>query len=93
MSINDPIIESLEAQWTGRLEAEGRNAIYQLKRDNEYDFDYVRDTAIDAIEKAMFDSTDWEPVKTTDISDIACDIGNRVAEEYWTFNRYGEEKT
>lgn len=91
-NVYERIVSELEQKWTRTLEYEGRNAIYALKVDSSYDFDLVRERAVDAIEKTMFDSEEWELVRATEISDIACEIGNRVAEDYWLDYRAGEEQ-
>jgi hypothetical protein len=77
------LIDELESRYSRILEYEGRNAIYRLKGEEALDFDSVRESAGDAIEEVLFDSDEWELVKAAMISDIACEFGNRLAEEHF----------
>jgi hypothetical protein len=45
--------------------------------------DYRRDCAVDEAEKYMFDCFDFQTIKATDISDIACEIAGEVEFDDW----------
>lgn len=45
--------------------------------------DYRRDCAVDEAERYMFDNEDFQTVKATDISDIACEIADEVEFDDW----------
>lgn len=78
-------VSQLEERYAFLFRSEARAGLFQAFRENRADDrDYRRDCAVDAIERLAFDNLDWELVKATDISDIACEIADEVERDDWT---------
>jgi hypothetical protein len=78
------IVESISKRDEQVMRQEARAGIRQAVREGERDNrDYARDCAVDHIEKHCFGSEDWQTVKATDITDIACEIASEVEFDDW----------
>jgi hypothetical protein len=80
------LVERLEQRWDNRLleiavAYIGRDVDISIGRTADtLDPEEQRENARLAVEKTLFDHADWEPVKATDISDIAYEY----AEKAWS---------
>jgi hypothetical protein len=63
-------IARLEQLWATRMAACAFDARRKARREGR-ELDHQRDEMIDAVEKMLFDSLEWENVEAVDISDIA----------------------
>lgn len=74
----------LEHRFLGALEREARAGLAAAAAEGYGDDrDYRRDRAVDFVEKFCFEADVFQTVKATDISDIACEIADRVEREEW----------
>lgn len=83
--VYERIVTGLEDRYMAAFERVGRDGLAQAAREGQgQDRDYRRECAVDAIEKFMFEDVAFELVKATDVSDIACEVGDRIEREDWT---------
>lgn len=73
----------LEQKWIGFLEAEAHAAVIALSLAAKESLDAIRDAAIDAVEKVLFEADEWVNVPATEISDLAYEVGGYIASDYW----------
>lgn len=77
-------VERIRHRHDAVMRQEARAGIAQAEREGmSNDRDYRRDCAVDAIEKHCFSAFDWQTVKATDITDIACEIADEVESDDW----------
>jgi hypothetical protein len=81
--VYERIVARVESEHAEPMRSEARKGIAQAAHEGNSDRDYRRDCAVDAVEKYAFDHPDFELVKATDISDIACEIADEVEQDNW----------
>jgi len=82
--VYERIVARIEERDARIMRQEAQAGIAQAVREGmREDRDYTRDCIVDHIERHCFGSEDWQTVKATDITDIACEIAGEVEFDDW----------
>jgi len=85
--VYERIVARVEARHGEYMRSVARNGIAKAAREGMgQDRDYRRDCAVDAVEKWCFEEPEFEVVKATTITDIACEIADEVESDDWMTN-------